>query len=116
MNKVLIPFLAISVLFGSYGYEGSTTSAVAIVGGIVKAQHTDSVKKYRRKDCPVCKGTGYYISGDKITKVNCGYCTPEKGDGPKVTAEPKEYPKIIVHPPTIIKQSCPNGVCPIPQR
>lgn len=115
MNKILLPILAVAMIFGSYGYHGSTTSAVTLVGGIVKAQHIDSVKKYRRKDCPVCKGTGYYISGDKITKVNCGYCIPDKSDAPKNQA-PKEYPKVIVHPPVTIQQNCPNGVCPIPKK
>jgi hypothetical protein len=111
MNKILVSILATAVLFGSYGYNGSTTSAVTLVGGIVKAQHTESVKKYRRKDCPVCKGTGYYISGDKITKVTCGYCIPDKTESPKFN-----QPKVIVHPPVIIQQNCPNGVCPIPKK
>ena len=115
MNKLLIPILAAAVLFGSYGYHGSTTSAVTIVGGIVKAQHIESIKKYKRKDCPVCKGTGYYISGDKITKVNCGYCIPDNGYAPKNQLN-KEYPKIIVHPPVTIQQNCPNGICPIPKK
>ncbi len=115
MNKILVPILAAAMLFGSYGYNGSTTSAVTLVGGIVKAQHTESVKKYKRKDCPVCKGTGYYISGDKITKVNCGYCIPDKAEVPK-NNQLKEYPKVIVHPPITIQQNCPNGVCPIPKK
>jgi len=98
MNKILVPILAAAMLFGSYGYNGSTTSAVTLVGGIVKAQ-----------------GTGYYISGDKITKVNCGYCIPDKAEVPK-NNQLKEYPKVIVHPPITIQQNCPNGVCPIPKK
>lgn len=82
MNKILLPILAVAMIFGSYGYHGSTTSAVTLVGGIVKAQHIDSVKKYKRKDCPVCKGKGWYISGDKITKVDCGYCEPDQEKQP----------------------------------
>jgi hypothetical protein len=57
----------------------SSLAAVTMAGGIIKAQHGDGVtKKYPRKDCPVCKGKGWYISGDKISKVDCGYCEPEK--------------------------------------
>lgn len=116
MNKLLIPILAISMLFGAYGYNGSTTAAVTLVGGIIKAQNTVSVKKYRRKDCPICQGKGWYISGDKITKVDpCGYCIPDKADAPQ-TNVPKEYPKVIVHPPVTIQQNCPNGVCPVPKK
>ena len=79
MNKLLVVSLISSMfIFGSYGYNGSTTSAVTLVGGIIKAQNTEIEQKYKRKDCPVCEGKGWYISGDKITKVNCGYCEPEK--------------------------------------
>lgn len=59
-------------------YSGNTAAAVTLVGGVIKTSHKDTVaKKYKRKDCPVCKGQGWYISGDKITKVNCGYCEPD---------------------------------------
>ena len=54
---------------------------VTIVGGVLKARSVEVVQKYKRKDCPVCKGTGYYISGDGIAKVNCGYCEAEKSVG-----------------------------------
>ena len=110
MNKILIPFLAFSVLFGSYRYDGSTTSVVTMAGGIIKAQNVEVIKKYKRKDCPVCKGTGYYISGDGIKKVDCGYCIPDK------TEPPKEYPKVISHPPVKIQQNCPDSICPIPKK
>ena len=74
MNKVIsICLLSSIVLFGTYGYNGSTTAAVTLVGGIMKAKHVENVKKYKRKDCPVCKGKGWYISGDGIEKVDCGY-------------------------------------------
>lgn len=58
-------------------YSGSTTASVLLAGAIIKTQNTQIDKKYKRKDCPVCKGKGWYISGDKITKVDCGYCEPE---------------------------------------
>jgi hypothetical protein len=79
MSKLPSLFLIASVLFFSnYGYNGSTTSAVTLVGGIIKAQNIEVSKKYKRKDCPICLGAGWYISGDKITKVPCGYCEPDK--------------------------------------
>jgi hypothetical protein len=75
MSKLILPLLLTSVLlFGDNTYTGSTLAPVNIAGGIIKAKHTDSVKKYKRKDCPVCKGKGWYISGDGIKKVDCGYC------------------------------------------
>lgn len=75
MNKMLIGLLCMGMLFGQQYYYGSTTATVVIAGAIVKAKHEqENTKKYKRKDCPVCKGKGWYISGDDITKVNCGYC------------------------------------------
>ena len=108
MNKLICSILIGSVLFSSYDYNGSTTASVVLSGAIIKAQHTNIEKKYKRKDCPVCKGTGWYISGDKITKVNCGYCEPEKTENAST--------KVIVHPPVFVNQDCNNGKCPIPTK
>lgn len=66
------------VLFGSYGYEGSTTAVVTLVGAHIRTVDNPLNVKYPRKDCPVCEGKGWYLSGDGIKKVNCGYCEPEK--------------------------------------
>lgn len=52
----------------------STTAVVTIAGAIIKSRETPVITKYARKDCPVCKGKGWYISGDGIEKVDCGYC------------------------------------------
>jgi hypothetical protein len=103
MNKlILTSLIASSLLFGSYGYNGSTTAAITVIGGIIKAQSVNIEKKYKRKDCPVCKGSGWYISGDKITKVPCGYCEPDK----------TQSQKVVVHPQVIISQpNCINGNC-----
>lgn len=92
MSKLICCLLlSLSLLIGSdYGYNGSTTAAVTLAGGIIKAKTIDTVKKYNRKDCPVCKGKGWYISGDGIKKVDCGYCEEEKG---------------VNHPPIIIKSN-----------
>lgn len=116
MNKLIASVLIASIAsFGAYKYNDSTIAAVTIAGGIIKAQHTDVFKKYKRKDCPICKGTGWYISGDKITKVDCGYCEAEKSSPavPELPAPPGI--KVIVHPPAILKQNCPNGNCNNPQ-
>jgi len=98
MKSIFILLVASTVLFGSR-YEGSTTSAVTLVGGIIKSTHLEpSNKKYKRQDCPVCKGTGKYLSGDGIKMVDCGYCEPDKkeiGSSPIVE---------IIHPPIILKQ------------
>lgn len=92
MNKVIFSLLFASItVFTSHDYVGSTTASVTLAGGIIKAKQVDpSNKKYKRKDCPVCKGKGWYISGDKITKVECGYCEPETKDS------------LVEHPPVRI--------------
>jgi Zn ribbon nucleic-acid-binding protein len=101
MNKLTFFILATSVLFGASQYKGSTTAAVTLAGGMIKAQNTAVDKKYPRKSCPICKGTGKYWSGDGIKQVDCGYCEPEK------TQEIKESQ--VVHPPVIISSGKCNG-------
>lgn len=87
-----IILLSAILLFANQKYYGSSTAAVVISGGIIKAQHIEPIqKKYKRSECPVCKGKGWYISGDKIQKVECGYCEPDKDDGVKPP------PKTIIH-------------------
>lgn len=82
MTKFACLLLTVSVLISAsdYGYNGSTTASVTLVGGIIAAKHIDKEKKYPRKNCPVCKGKGWYISGDGIKKVECGYCEPKSED------------------------------------
>lgn len=78
----IINIICLALIFTTsttYAKDISSLAAVTMAGGIIKAQHGDGVtKKYNRKDCPVCEGKGWYISGDKISKVDCGYCEPEK--------------------------------------
>lgn len=81
--KYLSIILATSLLFYGSNYTGSTTAVVCLVGGMIKAKNVDNDnvnKKYKRKDCPVCKGQGWYWSGDKIKKIECQYCEPESSD------------------------------------
>lgn len=90
MNKAIYLLLIGSVLMNSdYGYHGSTTSAVVLSGGIIKAKHIDKEKKYPRKNCPVCKGSGKYLSGDGIKMVDCGYCEPEKDNAGETNTDCK---------------------------
>jgi hypothetical protein len=73
-NNITI-LLIFSVLFsGTVCLANDSLAAVALAGGVIKAKNIENVKKYKRKDCPVCKGKGWYISGDGIKKVSCGYC------------------------------------------
>lgn len=76
MNKLIGIILCSLVL--SQSYTGSTTAVVSLVGGVLKGDAVEVKIKYKRKDCPVCKGRGWYMSGDDITKVPCGYCEPDK--------------------------------------
>lgn len=80
ISIVLVCGSLVSALYCAGSYKGSTTACVTLAGAIVKSQHTDVVKKYKRSECPVCKGKGWYISGDGIAKVDCGYCEPDKKD------------------------------------
>ena len=106
MNKLLgIYLIGALVLFGSQKYTGSTTGAVILAGGIIKTQNIHIDKKYKRKDCPVCKGKGWYMSGDGISKVDCGYCEEDK------TQPSTDYQKPIIHSPITIKQNCQSGTC-----
>lgn len=74
MNKIIV-FAALSFpLFFGFTKPVSSTSVVTLVGAHIKARDFPINTKYKRKECPVCKGTGKYISGDGIKEVDCGYC------------------------------------------
>lgn len=78
MKNAILTLALIGTIGLSVEYEKiSTTAGVCLIGGVIKSQDEVIVKKYKRKDCPVCKGKGWYISGDGIAKVDCGYCEPE---------------------------------------
>lgn len=111
MSKSVINFLAISFLIFQTPYYGSTTAPVVIAGGVIKAQNSnDVVTKYKRKDCPVCKGKGWYMSGDNIKKIDCTYCEPDKGSitiGKIISITPA---------PTPPRKDCLDGKCPLPKQ
>ena len=111
MNKVLFSLIAFSLLTTSGSYYGSTAAPVTLVGGVIKAKHVqENTKKYKRKDCPVCEGKGWYISGDDIKKVDCGYCEPENKTSPYI--EVVEETKKITPPPPSIPQPITTIPCP----
>lgn len=116
MNKVFGLLLIATIIFGSSPYKGSTTAAVVLSGGIIKSTHIEMPdKKYERKNCPVCKGTGKYLSGDGIKMVDCGYCEPEKKNGEPKIKSPQ--PTIIQHSPIIINNDpqCTGPNCRVRQ-
>lgn len=113
INKILLLLLTLSVMAGTLSsYKGSTLAPTVIAGAIIKASHEpDTFKKYTRKDCPVCKGTGKYLSGDSINMSDCGYCEPEKKsvyiDAVEETKNltpivvlPEPTKKVITNPPS----------------
>ena len=66
-----------SIFAASSAYKGNTLASVVLAGGVIKAAASDNtVTKHKRKDCPVCKGKGWYMSGDGIKKIECTYCEP----------------------------------------
>lgn len=74
MNKLILPLLFMGLFLTSVRYDGGSTAPVILAGSIVKNIGNEPAKKYPRKNCPVCKGTGKYLSGDEIKMVDCGYC------------------------------------------
>jgi len=83
MSRVLFAALLTTTILASSAPNYSTLSVVTMVGGIIKSsQETEVVEKYKRKDCPVCKGKGWYISGDGIKKIECQYCEPDNKKTP----------------------------------
>lgn len=77
MNKILVASaLSLPILFGLATPKYSTTAVVTMVGAKISASKNDVITKHKRADCPVCKGKGWYISGDGIAKIQCQYCEP----------------------------------------
>jgi hypothetical protein len=105
MNKSMVVLLSFAILYSAYGYNGSTTAVVTLVGGIIKSHQIENTKKYKRKDCPVCKGKGWYMSGDDITKVPCGYCEPNNSGDTNTDTETE-----VTHPPIILSPNCKTKV------
>lgn len=112
MNKLFIGIFCVGLLFSQSRYYGSTTAPVTIAGGIIKAKHyQEDAQKYKRKDCPVCKGKGWYMSGDGILKIDCTYCEPDDGSKTETKKIVNQSPK-----PPVIKYNkpyCRDGKCTV---
>jgi len=81
MSRIFIStIVSLPLIFGQFFLPSSTPetystmAVVTLVGAKISAAKDTSIKKYKRKDCPVCKGKGWYISGDGIAKISCQYC------------------------------------------
>lgn len=81
--KAKILLLSAALIYASVGITNvSTMSSVCLTGAILQSQKEVQVEKYQRKNCPVCKGKGWYMSGDNIKKIECQYCEPENNTNP----------------------------------
>ena len=76
MKLLLAGILSFMTLFSTLipNKSYSSLAVLTLTGAHIKARDCPIQTKYKRKDCPVCKGTGKYISGDGIKEVDCGYC------------------------------------------
>lgn len=75
---ILASFMG-AIIMGDF--QPVSTAAVSLIGGVIRARHdVPPDEKYPRKDCPVCEGKGWYISGDNIERVDCGYCVPDESE------------------------------------
>lgn len=79
LKYILLFCLTTGVASNANNLNYYSTSIVTLIGGHIASQSDveKPVKKHKRKDCPVCKGKGWYISGDGIKKIDCQYCEPE---------------------------------------
>lgn len=114
INKLLILsiLLSSSITYSTNYNSTYTKSAVVLAGSVIASKHMPDNKKHKRKDCPVCKGKGWYISGDGIKKVDCGYCEPDNKD----QAHQKPETKVLIHNPIMLSPNCNDGTCTTQQR
>jgi hypothetical protein len=80
LSYLLMTTVLFTAMYSAHN-DYATTSVVTVVGAVISSQEQEKDKvdtKYKRKDCPVCKGKGWYMSGDGIKKIECQYCEPEQ--------------------------------------
>lgn len=75
-----IGLILTTLIFGFTEHKITTKAIVTLVGAKIKSDKYEVVEKYKRKDCPVCKGKGWYMSGDDIEKIQCSYCEEDSLD------------------------------------
>lgn len=99
LNSFLI--LAVMGVAVVNSLQPSSTATVSLIGGIIQARHIaeQSDSKYPRDECPVCEGKGWYMSGDGISQVECGYCEPVKQE--PTLAEEEEEEELSKDPPLV---------------
>ncbi len=61
--------------------------------------------KYKRSECPECKGTGKLGTGDGLGGKECGYCEPDKGSISPFKAV-DDYVELFVIAPQTCCQDC----------
>lgn len=119
MKNILLVSLILSVSMPFLVRDSASdivkpAAAVTLAGGIIKNKSSDTeIKKYPRKDCPVCEGKGWYMSGDGIKKIECQYCEPSKEEPP--TEEPKEPQTETEKEPEVTEKDPPELVPVKPQ-
>ena len=72
-NVLFVAIMSVPLLFGLHR-PVSSKAVVTLVGAHIKCSHTTVEHKSKRKDCKICLGKGWYLSGDKIQKIECQYC------------------------------------------
>jgi len=91
-----------------YTSQDYTTAASAFIihEGIVnpsKGGGGEVSTKYKRSECPECKGSGVLVSGDGLHRQTCPYCEVDKGDVGQIIDE--------VIKPKAFAQCCPHCIC-----
>lgn len=74
-KNICFALIAVTLFsFSSPIKHETIVAATAISGSVIKYPQLNKVEKHKRKDCPVCKGKGWYLSGDGLAKIDCQYC------------------------------------------
>ena len=74
MNKIIYAIALVGAVTVATIPNYSTLAVVTLSGAALKVQDNPMVEKYERKDCPICHGKGWYLSGDGLAKIDCQYC------------------------------------------
>lgn len=88
----------------SFTAAAKPVAAVTLSVGILKNKSSaaEETEKYPRKDCPVCKGKGWYMSGDDIKEIECKYCEPNKEEPTEQSIEEEKEPELTEKDPPLV--------------